>query len=81
MFSTNENLHPVFRLPWGHLSSVLFTLLFKLASDNAGNSGISPETAAMYESARFSRLSITPELRYYFKKKRPRVYTWLLFPL
>lgn len=51
-------------------SSSLF--FFKTLSDNAGNSGISPETAAMYESARFSRLSITPELRFYFKKKAPK---------
>lgn len=46
--------------------------IFDVIADGAGNSGLSQETAFMYRSMKYSRISITPEFRYYFKKKAPK---------
>jgi len=47
-------------------------LLYKLMADSAASFGLSPETAESYRSARFGRITVTPELRYYFKKRAPK---------
>lgn len=39
---------------------------------NSANWGVSKETAAMYQSSRLRTLMITPEFRYYFRKKSPK---------
>lgn len=46
--------------------------LYKFMADSASSFGIGPETAEMFRSARYSSLMITPELRYYFKRKAPK---------
>lgn len=47
-------------------------LLYKLMADSASSFGLSPESAESYRGATFGRLTITPELRRYFRKKAPK---------
>jgi hypothetical protein len=46
--------------------------LYKFMADSASSFGLGPETAQMLRTARYSSLSFTPELRYYFKKRAPK---------
>lgn len=41
-------------------------------NDTVFTSGLSPETKAMFASSRYRSLMITPEFRYYFRKKAPK---------
>jgi hypothetical protein len=47
-------------------------LYYDVLSQNTANTGFSTETAQMYGTAKMGRLSITPEVRYYFKKNTPK---------
>lgn len=47
-------------------------LLYQFMADSAASFGLSRETAESYRGARFGRLTVTPELRRYFRKKTPK---------
>lgn len=47
-------------------------LLYKFMADSAASFGLSPETAQSLRTARFGSITVTPELRYYFKKRAPK---------
>jgi hypothetical protein len=47
-------------------------LLYQFMADSAASFGLSQETAESYRGARFGRLTVTPELRRYFRKKAPK---------
>lgn len=46
--------------------------LYKLMADSAASFGIGAETAQMYRTAKMSTFMLTPEFRYYFKKRAPK---------
>lgn len=47
-------------------------LLYNMMSQDAANFGLSQASAYMFSTAKYNRFAITPELKYYFKKKAPK---------